>query len=248
MLLMAGIPHCFLKGHIVLCGDFPSGWRTSFGFPWSVGLLVMSSRVFFCLKISLFYLNSWRMVLLMSNPNLTSLVCLFLFMSLTLSVSVCLSVFYLSFSALSMWSSTLFWNPSLLMRTQRWFVVLFPYGMSHFSQADFKLLSFVFSSLTTMYLDIVLFLSILLGITAFLESINLFLWRFFFLLFLSIPSFWDSNYIFVLFFFLHGPTSHKGFIGLLFLFFSRLDFFLLLYLPLPWLFLLSSPIAVRSIL
>lgn len=34
-------------------------------------------------------------------------------------------------------SFTLFWNPSLLVRSQRWIVLLFSYGMCHFSQTYF---------------------------------------------------------------------------------------------------------------
>lgn len=87
-----------------------------------------------------------------------------------LPVSLCLSLSLSRiFSAFSRTGSTLFWNPSPLMRSQGWFVVLFPSGMCHFSQTDFKMLSFVFSSLTGMYLDMVLFVFILFGITIPLE-------------------------------------------------------------------------------
>lgn len=48
--------------------------------------------------------------------------------------------------------------------------MLFPYGMCHFSQADFQILSLVSSSLTTMDLEMVLCVSRLLGIPVLLES------------------------------------------------------------------------------
>lgn len=126
--------------------------------------------------------------------------------------------------------------------------MLFPYGMCHFSQVDFKILSFVLSSLTTMDLT-VLFVSILLNMTSLLESVNLFLQKTFFLFYSLNPFFLRFQLHFCSSFFIwsHMSQSWHWLIFSLFLFFSRLDFFLLLYLQLPQLLLLSSPITVKSI-
>lgn len=102
--------------------------------------------------------------------------------------------------------------------------MLFPYRMCHFSQADFKILSLVFSSLTTMYLDMVLFVFILFGITVLLESVNLFLQRFF--LFYSLNPFLLGFHLYIHLFNMI-PKICKGCIKLFLVFFSffRLNYF-----------------------